>query len=121
VSALVLQGASDVARWCQVTRAAVSNWATRHPDDIPEPDAIIVNEGSTAAPVRGWKLDRKDEWMAFAATRLVSPGAAAVLSARRRTADLIRRQASTGQIPESVAIELLASLIGSEPAEGSTS
>jgi hypothetical protein len=104
--------------WCgKVTRAAVGNWMTRHPDDVPEPDVIIANENTTAV-TRGWALERRDEWMRFAAARLGAGGSRTVNTATRsirRAADVITRQAESGEISEKAAIELLAALIGTTP------
>ena len=44
----IYRGSSDVMLWCGgVTRPAISNWIKRHPGEVPEPDAEIVNEGIT--------------------------------------------------------------------------
>ena len=57
----IYRGSSDIMQWCGgVTRPAISNWIKRHPDEVAEPDGIIVNEGITSV-TRGWLAERRPE------------------------------------------------------------
>lgn len=114
----VYRGQADVALWTGVTGPAVSNWMRRWPHEVPVPDVEIRNENSKDV-LRGWALDRKDEWMKFAAARLVTPRGPGT-STRRRTAELIASQVETGEITEHTAIKLLTSLLGTAPVTTTT-
>lgn len=107
------RGQSDVGRWCGVGRAAVSNWISRFPDDIPQPDVIIVNEGARD-PIRGWLAERQQEWLDFADARRAEPTEAGRAAARRarKTAALIGEGVREGRIDPAEAVKLLAELIG---------
>jgi len=108
------RGQADVARWCGgVTAAAISNWMRRHPDTVPVPDAVIVNEGG-AQPVRGWLPERRLEWEAFNAVRSAGSAAGSASTAARRNrkaAEKIYQDARAGLIDPATAIELLHELI----------
>jgi hypothetical protein len=115
------RGQTDVMNWCGgVNRAAISNWFSRHPDTVPQPDVIIVNE-KTNQVTRGWLPERRAEWEKFAADRKSadrSAGASAAARRARSTAALIRKDAEAGRIDPLVAISLLSELIGGqEPGE----
>lgn len=102
----------DVARWCGVKRAAVSNWMSRWPDDTPEPDVIIRSENSGTV-TRGWLPERRQEWEKFAAERFHGPHIASGASARvQSTAALIEEGVQTGRIDPQEAVKLLRELIG---------
>ena len=107
------RGQSDVGRWCGVGRAAVSNWLTRFPDEIPEPDVIIMNEGARD-PVRGWLPERQAEWLEFADARRSEPTEVGRAAARRAraTALLIERGVAAGTIDPAEGVRLLTELIG---------
>ena len=103
----------DVARWCGVTGAAVSNWMRRHPGTAPAPDVIIVNEGSKDV-VRGWLPERRAEWEAFAADRNARPeaNAAGITTRKNRTAAaMIYADMQAGTIDPATAARLLHELI----------
>ena len=109
----IYRGQSDVRLWCGsfiTTGAAVSNWIRRHPDLVPEPDVLIVNEGSDTV-LRGWAPGRRAEWEAFAIRQKKGPRPETATRARR-TADQIVRQMETGNIDPAVAAGLLRELIG---------
>ena len=103
----------DVARWCGVTPAAVSNWLKRHPDTAPAPDVEIVNEDGTGVS-RGWLAERRPEWEAFSAARHANPdsiSAGAATRRNRRAAEVIYRDMQSGKIDPATAAELLHELI----------
>lgn len=56
---LELYGASAVARMLGVTRAAVSNWLTRHAD-TPAPFAVVRDVGDYATLL--WNDDGMHRW-----------------------------------------------------------
>jgi hypothetical protein len=108
------RGQTDVMRWCGgVTRNAILNWFTRHPDEVPQPDVIILNEG-TDQVTRGWLPERRREWEKFAAARRSEPGEAGRAAARRArtTAALIEQGVAAGAINPAEGVKLLAALIG---------
>lgn len=123
---LEYRGQSDVMLWCGVTRPAVSNWISRHPDTVPQPDVIIVSEDSSRV-IRGWLPERREEWEKFAAARkadraAITASAATRSAASRRaqnTAALIRESVAAGRIEAAEAVALLAELIGQPDQEGS--
>lgn len=107
------RGQADVARWCGVSRAAVSNWLKRHPDKAPAPDVEIVNEDSNFV-TRGWLPERRPEWEAFNAARNARPEVTAAGAATRRSrkaAERIYQGVQDGTIDPAAAIELLHELI----------
>lgn len=59
-------GTSEVARWCGVTKAAVSNWMKRH-DDCPKPAVSIITEKTCTY---GWTAGQKQEWLDWKCRRL---------------------------------------------------
>lgn len=61
-----------VAQWLGVGKAAVSNWLTRHPTEIPQPDVIIVLPSGEEE--LGWTMARREEWIEwFQARHLGEP------------------------------------------------
>jgi hypothetical protein len=107
-------------RWCGgVTRAAVSNWFTRWPGEVPQPDVVIVNEGSDQV-TRGWLPGRREEWEKFAAARKANPAGSAASAARRArsTAELIAQGVDAGTIDPHEGVRLLQELIGRPGATG---
>lgn len=103
------RGASDVARWCGVTRAAVGNWMARH-DDWPQPDVVVASEG-TEQVVRGWLPERRAEWEAWAAKRAADHSRGAATRRTRRTAEMIYQGVQEGRIDPAEAVKLLHELI----------
>ena len=109
----IYRGSSDVMLWCGgVTRPAIFNWIVRHPGEVPEPDAEIVNEGITSV-TRGWLPERRPEWEAFAAARKANPGSLSAGSARRnrKAAEMIYADMQAGTIDPATAARLLHELI----------
>jgi hypothetical protein len=105
------RGQSDVMQWCGgVTRAAVSNWFARFPDEVPQPDVVIANEG-TSQVTRGWLPGRRAEWELFAASRDESSGGANTTKRVRRTADMIYQGVQEGRIDPAEGVKLLHELI----------
>lgn len=107
------RGQSDVGRWCGVGRAAVSNWITRFPDQVPQPDAVILNKGAKD-PIRGWLPERQAEWLDFADARRAEPTEAGRATAKRAraTALLIEQGVTAGTIDPAEGVKLLTELIG---------
>ena len=113
------RGQADVVKWVGAhSPSVVSNWIKRMPDEIPQPDAIIVNEGG-AQPTRGWLPERKPEWIEFAAKRNTAVAESKSANARRTraTAALIEQGVKAGTIDPAEAVKLLAELIG-RPEDG---
>jgi hypothetical protein len=105
-------------RWCGgVTRNALLNWFARYPDEVPQPDVIIVSE-DTDQVTRGWLPERREEWEKFAAARKAgAAGRASATRQARRTAELITQCVDAGTIDPREAVRLLRELIG-RPATG---
>ena len=108
----IYRGSTDVMLWCGgVTRPAISNWIKRHPDEVPEPDAEIVNEG-IASVTRGWLPERRPEWVAFADARKATERASTGSARRnRRAAEVIYADMQAGTIDPATAAKLLHELI----------
>jgi len=77
---LIAYGQAEVARWCGVNQATISEWITRY-DSTPEPD-VEIRTGRRVS--RGWLPSRKAEWQAFAAVRASAPGAQLVAMRKGR-------------------------------------
>jgi len=58
-------GQADIARWFNVTGAAVAKWVNRY-SDTPRPDVIV---GSGHQAQRGWLPEREADWRAWKADR----------------------------------------------------
>lgn len=121
----VYRGAADVARWCGVSRSAVSNWLRRFPDGIPQPDVIITTEVTNRGArsktdddgIKGWLPERREEWETFAAKLRKNPARtanwkAAATRRSRSAAEQVIRGMETGEISPDAAARLLRELIG---------
>jgi Putative ATPase subunit of terminase (gpP-like) len=55
-------GVAEIARWCGVSQAAVSNWLRRY-ETYPVPDAQIGIARAGWWNTYGWLPERRAEWL----------------------------------------------------------
>ena len=58
-----------VATWLGVTKAAVSNWLARWPEEVPVPAVVIAYPSGNEE--WGWTAGQRAEWEAFRDARAV--------------------------------------------------